>query len=432
MLDSTVQPVAAPDELAYNYWFLKRCFIHPERLKDQDLFASQGDSLAQAGLTGPTDLTGINDNEYLSLQALYQSLQDPYTRYVAPQKAASQQQHDTSSAYSGGIGVEYAWAPGPDSIRLEIFRVYPDGPADSAGLRKGDRLLMSNGVNLQTDSAYVFIRRLLQDSLWIRLQVLRASDTLAIDIKRGMVYAPTVFNDTLDGVPVLLIRQFVRSSIRDGGTNLEFHRALMATQSAHARVLDLRGNPGGEVQVCLAMADEFIDHGPMIHLIEHSFDGRGRAVVDTTTPQSTTGGAGVGSYAVLLVDSLTASCAEIFAVALHDNLGDQAVLVGNHTYGKGIGQSHWKTPAGGMSIVTSLQIRSPQWLDYQGIGVAPDIATTPENALSAAITLVQAQNSLPRRIQTSTTAQFPRILREVDAPSGPTGGAWQYLPEITP
>lgn len=436
-LDSPVEPRATPDELEYNYWLLQHLYIHPEQLQALDIFYEKADSLEEAGAVPTVKLDGLSQRQFFAVASLYRSLPDPYTRYVPHEKVDAQKQQDTSTVMQGGLGIELTWAPGAsDSARLEILRVYEDSPADSAGLQKGDRLVRINGLDLRSDSAYIRFSRIMADSTWIRIDLLRATsatqDSLHVEIQRGTVYVPTVFIDSLDGVVVLELRKFMRTSVRDGGSIDEFRKSLRFTKGSGTRVLDLRGNPGGEIGVCLDMADEFIGDAPLIHLINHAFDPRGRGKTDTTTVMGEPGGEALGERVVIAIDSNTASCAEIFIAALKDNLGEQVTLVGTRSYGKAIGQSRWDTPGKGLAIITSLEIRTPQWVDYQGKGILPDVQVDQEQILTEAVGLAQEQNGLSRKSGTSLFARQQLLLEHEPASQPFSGGAWVDSTEINP
>jgi len=361
-MDNPLKPVPQPDELLYNYWLLSRLYIHAD-----------------------TELRPID--QYDGISALYAGLSDPYTRYVEPQKADEQRHRDTSTAVSGGVGVELAWVIREDSLRLQIHRVYPYSPAENAGLRKGDRLLSVNGLILNHDSAYVVFRRERQAVQRLELVVLRGADTVTVDLLQGMVYVPTVFSDTLDGVEVIQIREFSRNTLPGQSTSDELRVMLERDTSSAVRILDVRGNPGGEIGVCLNAADEFVADGkPLLHLVVRGFDGRGRQKIDTAHFMAHGGGAGERGAFLILIDSTSASCAEIFAAAVRENRPDVR-FVGTRSYGKGIGQSHWNTPAGGLASITNLEIRTPLWNNYHGRGLPVDVPVDSGDILHKALEL---------------------------------------------
>ena len=73
---------------------------------------------------------------------------------------------------------------------------------------------------------------------------------------------------------------------------------------------------------------------------------------------------------VILVNKNTASAAEIMAGVMQD-LG-YAVVVGEQTFGKGLGQIHAKTKDGDEAIVTVMQLKLPTSGSYDEIGITPD------------------------------------------------------------
>ena len=425
LTDSTVAVRPAPTELSYNHWLLTRLFIHPDSVPALPWAQAQADSLDSTGAAVPQNIVSLGRNEYFSVMSLYPGVHDRFTRYIAPEKAEQQKQQDTSTQYQGGLGIELVWSVGPDSARIEVLHAYPDCPAFLAGLRDHDRILAINGVDLRNDHADSLFFAVLHANRDLTMLVSRTGqDSLTLSMSKGTVYVPTVFTDTVQGVPVIEVREFIRQSVKDGGTDLEFHRALQATQGLGTRILDLRGNPGGEVAVCLQMADEYVASGkPLIHLISNYFDAHGNARVDTVTYAAAAGGLAEGERVVLAIDSGTASCAEIFTGSLKENLVDNAVLVGTHTYGKGIGQSHWDTPAGGLAIITSLQIRLPLWTDYHHKGIPADIVTDYATTMETALRLAKGDQPIARLAATDDPLRENRILKEPSAVVH-SEGAW--------
>ena len=81
------------------------------------------------------------------------------------------------------------------------------------------------------------------------------------------------------------------------------------------------------------------------------------------------GDAGEKKKFVAIVNGGSASCAEIFAVALQE--GAEIPIAGTVSYGKGIGQSTWKTMAGGLSLITNLEFLTPKGNSYHGKGIIP-------------------------------------------------------------
>jgi carboxyl-terminal processing protease len=132
-----------------------------------------------------------------------------------------------------------------------------------------------------------------------------------------------------------------------------------------ALVLDLRGNPGGDVEACLRVAEEFLPAGA---ILATALEDDGDEVVHRTRED--------GAYALplaVLVDQRTASAAEICAGCLQAH--GRAVVVGARTYGKGLAQ-HLVPAAGGVLMATAARYRLPGGAEIEGVGVSPDLVVS--------------------------------------------------------
>lgn len=118
----------------------------------------------------------------------------------------------------------------------------------------------------------------------------------------------------------------VRIAVFGWGAAAALHGALtdLAQQGAERLVLDVRGNPGGDVHAAVEAAGHLLDEGALIATLADE-DGdetayRARAGAPCRLPLE------------LLVDAQTASAAELFVKALADN--GRATVVGPATMGK--------------------------------------------------------------------------------------------------
>lgn len=139
-------------------------------------------------------------------------------------------------------------------------------------------------------------------------------------------------------------------------------------------IIDLRGNPGGLIESSVEVARKFLSQGiiattenydPKLNMVYHA-----RNDAAWTVP------------VVVLVDSDTASAAEVLAGALKDN--GRARILGQPTFGKGSLQGLVKLPdalgglpTGGLRL-TIARFLSPKGLPYAGTGVIPDLVLAPE------------------------------------------------------
>ena len=149
-------------------------------------------------------------------------------------------------------------------------------------------------------------------------------------------------------------------------------------------VLDLRGNPGGLLNVAVEIAERFIDSGLIVST-------RGRAQGQTQALFAASGRARWRMPLYVLVDHDSASASEILAGALQDH--QRATILGARTYGKGSVQSIFslRSAPAGLKLTTA-KFYSPLNRPYSEQGVQPDIPIT--RALRR-----QARRRQPRQIR---------------------------------
>ena len=123
-------------------------------------------------------------------------------------------------------------------------------------------------------------------------------------------------------------------------------RALDALQARGARslVLDLRGNPGGDVRVAVALAGLFLEPGPVAGV------GGVELVLRESRPSALP--------LLVLIDGGTASAAEVLAAALCER--GSAVLAGGPSAGKREAREVTRSSGGAPVIGPPLPLRGPR------------------------------------------------------------------------
>jgi carboxyl-terminal processing protease len=167
--------------------------------------------------------------------------------------------------------------------------------------------------------------------------------TLKFTLTRSEIRVASVRNATLlDGG-----QGYVALSIFSDSSSADLRRAIDSLRGAGMRTLffDLRGDPGGLVAQGVGVSDLFLDPRQRIVTI------RGRTAEATQTFDDTAPQRWPTLPMVVLVDSNTASAAEIVAGALQDH--DRAVVVGTTTYGKGSAQNLFPLVDGGAAKLTT-------------------------------------------------------------------------------
>jgi len=265
----------------------------------------------------------------------------------------------------GGIGIRYKFRNG----KIVITEVIKDTPADKAKLIPGDEIKRINnrptlGWNRKDISTALRGRATTLVNLGIR----RAKNPalMQFELKRAHIVFPTVSSLMRNHLLILRISSFNQNTARSMQKELE--RALnQTTTDIRGIVLDLRGNPGGLLKQSIRAADLLLTQGTIISTRGrhpdslHTYEAGGRDLVG-------------GIPIVVLVDSRTASAAEILAAALQDR--GRAVVVGTTSFGKGTVQTVIRLPNDGEITLTWSRFKAPTGYYLHGLGIRPVICTS--------------------------------------------------------
>lgn len=217
-----------------------------------------------------------------------------------------------------GIGVGLTDADG----RAVISRVIPGGPADVAGVRRGDVLVRVGATAVDTLDA-TEIRSLIvgEAGTPVSLTVRRGGRDLTFSIVRGPITTPVVEGRMLPGrVAYVKIYGYpvdAAQQIRD-----EIGRLLV--MEPRGLVVDLRENSGGLIAEFASTMGIFVRPGTLVgHEIRR--DGITRRITTSGIPIA-------GEVPIVgLIDLGTGSAGELTAAALKEQA--RAVLLGGRTAG---------------------------------------------------------------------------------------------------
>ncbi|WP_165234221.1 S41 family peptidase [Aquisphaera insulae] len=285
---------------------------------------------------------------------------DDFTSYLTPDKL-----EDLYAMIDGnfvGLGIELK----SDPQGLRLVGVIRGGPAWEAGLIVGDRIAGVAGQAVKGLSLDEAANRLQgAEGTTIDLEILKKTgEHRSIRLVRRHVDVESITRakiiDPADGIGYVQLTGFQKTSTE------ELDQAISGLQALGMRtlVLDLRGNPGGLLNVAVEIADRFLDEGVIVST-------RGRASGQTQVLRA--GGRPRWRMPMyVLVDHDSASASEILAGALQDHR--RAVIVGERSYGKGSVQSIFslRSAPAGLKLTTA-KFYSPTNRPYSEQGVSPDL-----------------------------------------------------------
>ncbi len=283
----------------------------------------------------------------------YLKTADPYAEYLTADEFAAFRSPPTDARFSGismGLGRE---ASG------RVFCIPdPGGAAEQAGIAYGDILVNVDGAPVAGLSAYQAGLRIRGRAGTPTVLTLQGKDGMERTIRLLRRQHPLKSVFTMDAGPFAIIRipRFIQSTPR------ELKQALLAgPDDANARIIDLTGNMGGDLDAAMASAALFLPEGSPILTVK-SRDGLQRHVCDGSPSD-------LESRLFLWQDARTASAAEVFIAALV--LNGRAVSIGERSFGKGVAQRVLEMHDRSALILTYAALYPPSGRSFHGSGLSP-------------------------------------------------------------
>jgi carboxyl-terminal processing protease len=316
---------------------------------------------------------------------------DPHSRYLDP-RAQIAQRSAAAGSFSG-LGLQVDMADG----LIRVIRAMPGTPAARAGLQNGDLIVHFDGESVQGMTLSDAVARMRgEPGTPIELTIRRTGHEadFTVSLVRETIRAQNVRWSMEGDVLVLRLASFT------GAVSSAVEKAVAeasAVGALRAVVLDLRGNGGGLIWQAVRTADAFLAEGDIVSL-------RGRTPANQRSWQATSAHQLAGVPIVVLIDSRTASAAELLAAALQEN--GRATVMGRRSFGKGSVQSELGLGEGrGALLLTTALYYGPSGRSVQRTGVGPDIEL---------VLAPEVQQGVPRR-----EANRARALTGADEPLQP-------------
>jgi carboxyl-terminal processing protease len=307
-------------------------------------------------------LNEVEDNTLLegAINGMLESLEDPYTSYATPEQAA--QEVENRSGSFEGIGAVLQPRNQTEGTIVEVINVYRGSPADRAGVQIGDIFVEINGEDVRdatTDEIVSKVRGPAGTDVRLGLRRPGQAQPVMLTVTRGSIDIIDVESTVLpQNVGYVSISSFANERVFD---QLDEALVSLQEQGVNSLILDLRNNGGGLLDQGIRVADEFLSEGDIVFQ-------RARGVTQRLAEADP---ASFDWPMVVLVNRNSASASEIVAGALQDN--GRATVVGEKTFGKGVGQSVISLPNGGQLVYLSFEWLTPDRESINEKGITPDI-----------------------------------------------------------
>ncbi|RLA00654.1 MAG: peptidase S41, partial [Gammaproteobacteria bacterium] len=254
--------------------------------------------------------------------------------------------------------------PGDDAI--EIITPIDDSPAKRAGILPGDQVIKINNTplrNIKAEDAMELMRGELGENVLLGIRRKGESEILEFDLTRELIKVSSIKSRWLEhGIVYIRITQFQRRTAYD------LTDAVEELAKQHGKIsgliLDLRYNPGGVLSAAEEVADAFINEGLIVST-------RGKVASSNYQYNAQQGDVLEGAPIVTLINSGSASAAEIVAGALQDH--GRSVIMGTRSFGKGSVQTLMPVSDSAALKLTTSRYFTPSGRSIQGSGIVPDI-----------------------------------------------------------
>ena len=315
--------------------------------------------------------------ERAAIEGALKASGDQWANYF-PSSAIDKLEERNSNILTG-IGVTLKKAR---SGAIEIVKVISGTTAEKAGLLAGDQILEVNQTDVQ-GASLTTVGALIRGEIGreLQLRVLRNSEKIEFSVATERVNLNTVEGSQIDnGVAYLAITNFA------SGTADEAKSAISSLDSRNGVILDLRNNPGGQIQEAVNVAEIFIGNGLItsykVSGEERVFNARNRNPIL--------------SPIVVMINRGTSSAAELLAAAIQDR--NRGVVIGERSYGKGSVQDFVTLQDGSKIELTVALYLTPSGRTIEGVGVTPDLVVKAEDLNLKALQILGGLSELNKPV----------------------------------
>ncbi len=284
---------------------------------------------------------------------------DPHSNFL-PADLYKDMQTDTSGKF-GGLGIEIGMK---DNI-LTILAPIEDTPAWKSGLKPMDRIVKINSETTKGMNLMEAVNKMRgKPKTDVMLSIYREGFEKIRDIKitRDIIKIQSVKHEVLEPqYGYVRLTTFNESASKDVKKAIE---EMSKKAKLRGLVFDLRTNPGGLLDQAVEVASLFVDDGVIVSTI-------GRSKDQKEVKYALKGKAFKDFPVAILVNSSTASAAEIVAGALQDQ--HRAIIMGQPTFGKGSVQTVVPLPPDMGLKLTIARYYTPSGRSIQEKGVQPDV-----------------------------------------------------------
>ncbi len=323
--------------------------------KDAERKISGLRELIDAKYLGDVDDSELEEGIY---KGLVSGLEDPYSVYYDEEETKSMM--ESNEGEYCGIGA--VLTRNMDTGIITLVQIYDDSPAMEAGLEADDILYKVEDKEVTGEDLTEVVSHIKgKKGTEVQLTVLRGDDNKEVTVTavRNTVQVQTVKHEMKnDGIGYLAVSEF------DLVTYEQYKEALadLENQGMKGLVVDLRNNPGGNLETVCDILDLMLPEG----LIVYTEDKEGNRDEKKSDEENQ-----FCLPMVVLMNGNSASASEIYAGAIQDY--GTGKIVGTQSYGKGVVQQIFMLKDGTSVKLTIAEYFTPKGRNINGKGISPDV-----------------------------------------------------------
>ncbi len=282
-----------------------------------------------------------------AVEGMLSSLDDPYSTYMDEENSATF--NETVDGSYVGIGITIAMNA---DKKFYVVSVVEDSPAEKANIQVGDYLLkiddqLLEGLNLSDVTS--IIKK--DEKTTLELTLERDGKEAVKEVKPATIDFISVTSDVYalnnGNAGYISIDTFAANTFQQFKVELK----KLEKKNINSLIIDVRSNPGGHLSQTKNILELFMKKNTILYQVQFKDDIN--KIKDNTKKSR--------SYpVVILINSSSASAAEILAASFRDGYSD-ATLIGETTYGKGTVQTAYTLSDG-----TSVKYTTEKWLTPKG------------------------------------------------------------------
>ncbi|PLW76412.1 S41 family peptidase [Cohaesibacter celericrescens] len=286
---------------------------------------------------------------------------DPHSSYMSPE-SFEEMSVETSGEF-GGLGIQVTLEDG----LVKVISPIDDTPAHAAGILADDLITHLDDEPVRGMTLSDAVDRMRgRVGTKIQLTIIRkeVEQPIKVEITREIIKISSVKSKAYGKIGYVRITQFNGQAFEGLKNAIADLEKEIGEKEIKGFILDLRSNPGGQLDQSIAISDTFLDQGEIVST-------RGRNKEEVKRFYARAGDLTKGLPLIVLINGGSASASEIVAGALYDH--KRATLIGSKSFGKGSVQTIIPLENNGAIRLTTARYYTPSGTSIQAKGIVPDI-----------------------------------------------------------